>query len=428
MTSEARFLVSRNFALLWVAQATSSFGEFILGATVTVWLVLDLAKGDPLLPTYVAAVVIASSAPRLFVAPFAGVWVDRWRAKPTMIKADLLRAVLIAPVIVLAATTPSRGLTIGSLLCLLVGISVLSQFFNPARAALMQVVIPVSRRVDASSKSMFASLGVATIAAALGPILFALYGAIPALTITMLTFLVSALVITQTRKLAVVPVSDPEITAFWSRFRNGLATAWRVRSVRLVIVGVGLYGVSLGINNAVLSLFALETLQLSAAQYGIVAATFSLGGLIGAVFATPLLHKVGSERLFPIAIVLLGVSYFGYAFTRDFWSASLLMLLSGIAFAVYVVAQGPILQAATPPGFMGRITAVSVPILGLSSTLATIVTSQLLSWVSFRASAVGASLDSRAYAVAIAAGAAVLCIGGTAMAVGSRQRSQGSVP
>ncbi|MBH0052888.1 MFS transporter [Salinibacterium sp. SWN139] len=428
MTGTPRFLVSRNFALLWVAQATSSFGEFVLGTTVTVWLVLDLANGDPLLPTYIAAVVIAASAPRLLVAPFAGVWVDRWQAKRTMIGADVIRAALVAPVIVVAAITPGKELMIGSLLGLLVGISVLSQFFNPARAALMQVVIPASRRVDASSKSMFAGLGVAAIAAALGPTLFALYGAIPALAMTMLTFLVSAVVITQTRKLAAIPISDPEITSFWSRFRRGLATAWRVHSVRLVLIGVGLYGVSLGINNAVLALFALETLHLSAAQYGIVAAAFSVGGLIGAVLATPLLNKVGSERLFPAAIVLLGLSYFGYALTRDFWPASALMLLSGVIFAIYVVAQGPILQAATPPGFMGRITAVSVPILGLSSTLATVITSQLLAWASLRASAAGVTLDPQAYAVAIAVGAAVLCVGGAAMAVGSRRRLRESRP
>ncbi|WP_307842809.1 MFS transporter [Salinibacterium sp. NK8237] len=421
MGRTARYLVSRNFALLWVAQATSSFGEFVLGATATVWLVLDLARNDPLLPTYVAAVVIASSAPRLFIAPFAGVWVDRWRAKPTMVWADVIRAALIVPVIAIASTGPSKQLMIGSLLCLLLGISVLSQFFNPARAALMQVVIPAERRVDASSKSMFAGLGVAVIAAALGPALFSLYGAIPALAANMLTFLVSALVIAQTRNLAVIPISEPEIASFWSRFRSGIVTAWRVRSIRMVLIGVGLYGVSLGINNAVLSLFALETLRLSAAEYGMVAASFSLGGLIGAAFAAPLVRKVGSERLFPSVIVALGLCYFGYAFTRDFWSAAGMMLLCGVGFAVYLVAQGPILQASTPPGFMGRVTAVSVPILGLSSTLSTVISSQLLSYASVRAADAGSSLDPRAYAIAIAAGATVLCIGGVVMTLGAHQ-------
>jgi O-antigen/teichoic acid export membrane protein len=47
------------------------------------------------------------------------------------------------------------------------------------------------------------------------------------------------------------------------------------------------------------------------------------------------------------------------------------MYLSGLCFATYVVAQGPVLQRHVPAGFMGRISSLSTPVLSVSSMLAT---------------------------------------------------------
>ncbi|MDQ3596874.1 MAG: hypothetical protein M3531_19180, partial [Pseudomonadota bacterium] len=35
----AGFFISRNFSLLWLGQALSSFGEYVLESTIIVWLV-----------------------------------------------------------------------------------------------------------------------------------------------------------------------------------------------------------------------------------------------------------------------------------------------------------------------------------------------------------------------------------------------------
>lgn len=68
----AGFFISRNFSLLWLGQALSSFGEFVLESTIIVWLVTDLFRDSSFLPSAVGLAVAASAIPRVLVAPLAG--------------------------------------------------------------------------------------------------------------------------------------------------------------------------------------------------------------------------------------------------------------------------------------------------------------------------------------------------------------------
>lgn len=68
----ADFFISRNFSLLWLGQALSSFGEFVFESTVIVWLVTDLYRDSAsLLGTLMASQTLnlaqaVASQPRLF--------------------------------------------------------------------------------------------------------------------------------------------------------------------------------------------------------------------------------------------------------------------------------------------------------------------------------------------------------------------------
>lgn len=413
--------ISRNFALLWLAQALSSFGEFTLASTVIVWFVTDVAKSSSYLPTLLAGVILTTTLPRLFIAPFAGVLVDKWRAKRTMVVADIVRAAFFIPLLWIVSISGNKMTIIAGVLAVLFLVAFVSQFFNPARAAIMQVVIPSERRREGSSKSTFAVLGVAVLATMLGPGLFALVGPVPSLLINMGTFLSSSFLIILTRNIPVSIEIKSDAASYWKEFRAGIVTAWRIRSIRIVLIGVAFYGLSLGVNSSVLSLFALRTLGLSAGQYGIVSGAFAFGGLVGSIFASRLLQRIGNERAFAGAIVLMGLSYMGYSFTRLFFEAVVVMFVAGLAFSAYVVAQGPILQDATPIGFMGRVTSVSTPVLAVSSLVATVVSSQVLSTASSIAAKQGSVLDPTYYAVSIFIASCLLTGGGLTMLAGQRR-------
>ena len=80
-----------GFKRLWLAQLVSILGDF-LAVFGVINLITFKWHGTPL---QVTNVMIAFIIPMAIVGPLAGVFVDRWNAKRTMIIGDLIRAALL---------------------------------------------------------------------------------------------------------------------------------------------------------------------------------------------------------------------------------------------------------------------------------------------------------------------------------------------
>lgn len=419
-------LISPSFALIWLAQALSAFGEYVLAATVTVWLATGLAPGDPALPLYIGAVIGATSLPRLLLAPIAGVLVDRWPARRVMVSADLARAALLVPLLVIAVTGPVPvPVVIGTVIATQFLIGCVSQLFDPARAALVQVVVPADRRAAAAGRSLLASTGVGILSAMTGPAVYATLGPEPALVMDAVSFLASAALVLAVRErgaLAADAEADPSVASARARFRAELAAGIRIvrasPRLRVLVAGLAAYGVTLGVNNATLALVALTTMGLTAAEYGVVTAMFAVGGLVGSLTAPALVARIRPERALPAALVALGVTYATYSTVRAFLPAAILMGLAGLVFAVFLVSQGPILQAEAPVGAMGRVSSLTSTVLAASSLLATVVTAQVLALIPPDA-------QPAAYPVAIAAAAVVMGGAGLGLVTSGLSRGRG---
>lgn len=369
---EKRFFINRNFLLLWLGQALSSFGEFLVNAVVTVWLVSDLLSNDPQLPLAIGLTVAAATLPRIFIAPLAGAWIDSARPVRVMVIADLLRvlvSLLFMATYAWVNMTPWQTVFAVSLLLLIN--TTAAQFFNPARACIMQIAIPQERRIEASAKAMFSLTGVGILSSALGPLLFGWFSAMSAFVLATLGLAVSAYCVTRTSGLATRIAPSLPTEPYWRALASGVHLAWNHRTIRLMMIGTALYGVSLGINNPVLPLFGMQTLALEPSAYGVLMAAFPLGGLSATLLSAWLSRKLRPETLTCGALFLLGLANLAYALSRGYYLPMLAMYLSGMCFAVFAVAQGPVLQMHVPAGYMGRISSLSSPVLSIASMLAT---------------------------------------------------------
>ena len=75
---------------LWLAQIVSVFGDFLV-----LFAVLSVASFQlNATPAQVTFISIAFMLPFALIGPLAGVFVDRWNVKRTMIASDLIRATL----------------------------------------------------------------------------------------------------------------------------------------------------------------------------------------------------------------------------------------------------------------------------------------------------------------------------------------------
>ncbi len=92
MENNARHEVEslRPFAILWGGQAASLFGTRIVRFAL-VWWITDITGSA----TVLAIATIMALLPQVFVAPFAGSYVDRWDRRKIMIAADSLTALTI---------------------------------------------------------------------------------------------------------------------------------------------------------------------------------------------------------------------------------------------------------------------------------------------------------------------------------------------
>src|SRR5438270_11825634 len=75
-----RALSHRNYRLFFAGQIVSLVGTF-LTQLATVWYVYDLTHSELLL----GVVGFAGQIPMFLLAPFAGVWVDRWELRRLLV-------------------------------------------------------------------------------------------------------------------------------------------------------------------------------------------------------------------------------------------------------------------------------------------------------------------------------------------------------
>src|ERR1700755_1060575 len=76
---------------LWIAQLVSVFGDFLAIFAIFSVVTFEL-HGTPM---QVAMVLVSFLTPLAVISPLAGVYVDKWNVKWTMIASDVIRAFMV---------------------------------------------------------------------------------------------------------------------------------------------------------------------------------------------------------------------------------------------------------------------------------------------------------------------------------------------
>src|SRR5579862_5394174 len=117
---------------LWIAQIVSVFGDY-LAVFALIALVTFKLHGSA---TQVAMVLVAFMAPFAVVSPLAGVFVDRWPVKRTMVASDLIRGVLVLALVFVH--------DLYAIYAIVFTMSVFSTFFVPAQSVAVRMLAPLA--------------------------------------------------------------------------------------------------------------------------------------------------------------------------------------------------------------------------------------------------------------------------------------------
>ena len=184
-------LSARDFRLLWLSQTASVLGDALV--LVAVGLFVTRLTGEP---SDVGLVLVAYSTPLVLLVLFGGVVADRLPRQRVMVFSDVVRAVLhgvLALLIVTGAVRVWHMVVIGVLF------GTAEAFFRPAYTGLVPQTVPESS-IQSAQALTGVSREVAEIGGpALATALVLTVGCAAAFALDALTFVVSAVLVSQVR-------------------------------------------------------------------------------------------------------------------------------------------------------------------------------------------------------------------------------------
>ncbi|MEH1168798.1 MFS transporter [Micromonospora sp. CPCC 205539] len=342
----------RDFRLLWTGQAISSIGSNVTTVALPLVAVAVLDAG-----TFQVAVLTAAAwLPWLLIGLPAGAWVDRLPRRPVMVICDLLCALAFLSVPLAAALD---RLTVWHLLLVALGAGTARVFFETAD----QVYLPVLLRPDQVPEGNAKLHATQTVSYVVGPglagLIAQLTGAVAALLLDALTFLLSAVCLLRIRTVEPPVQRTTESRSLRRDIAEGLRFVIRDPYLRVLAVFGAACNIGLTGYQAVLVVYLVRELRLSPGLVGALVAVMSVGGIVGALLATRLGRRYGTARALLLGGVLAGPPALLIPLATPglglIWPA-LGGLLIGFGVAIGNVVKSSFRQTYTPHHLLGRVT------------------------------------------------------------------------
>ncbi|MFD8497264.1 MFS transporter [Amycolatopsis sp. NPDC059657] len=341
-----------DFRRLWAGDTLSQFGQKI-GETAIPLLAATVLAATPM---QMGVLTAAETAAFLVIGLPAGVWVDRWRRRPIMLRADFVRAALLISVPI---AWWAGVLTLGQLIVVALLTGVCTVFFDLAYQSYLPSLVGREHLLEGNSK-LQSSLSVAQVAGpGLGGALVQLAGAANAVLTTGIGFLCSALCLARIKTVEPEPVRH-EDEKLWPRITEGLRFVFGNPLLRPITCATGTANLGNLMLGAVTVLFLTREVGLSPAAVGALLAVAGIGSVAGALTARWCIARIGQVRSIWLVSLVSLPGQLLLPFAAPGWRIGLAafgLLLFGYGVVVYNVAQLSFRQSICPDGMLGRMNA-----------------------------------------------------------------------
>lgn len=352
-------LRERNFALLWFAGLISIAGDWML--LIALPLHVYQQTGSTLAT---GAMLMASILPSVLLGSVAGVFVDRWDRKRVMVWANLSRAVILLPLLLVSVTDWIWIVYVVAALESTIGL-----FFGPAENALLPTLVGTDRLVTANSLNALNNNLARLIGPPIGGALMAFGGLGAVAVVDAATYLVGGVLI------ALITVTsrterkenDAELSSAWSRvwveWRDGLRLVGRERVITVLLAMSAAFALGEGILGALYVPFVTEVLQGGELYLGWLMSAQAVGGLLGGLLMSRFGNVLTPRTLLGVSAVLFGLTDLAIWHARSLEALGLppltlalvLILLVGIPATGLGAAFSTLLQSGTRDEYRGRV-------------------------------------------------------------------------
>ncbi len=352
-----QILANRSFLALWVGQTISFVGDYFYWLAVPI--MVERLTGSALM---VGLSVITTALPMLFLGPVAGVFIDRMDRKRMMIGADILRALLVLPC--LLVRTPDQVwiyYVVGFLM------SCVSRFFFPAQNAVLPLIVKGKGDLLAANGLMQMVQTMGLIAGpALAGFTIGLWGEQIAFIADSASFLASAAAIatmtvprtTQGNQAA----SDmrhraegKQMAAVWAEMREGVAYLFGNRTMVGILVCMAVVQLGLGAINVLWVPYLQRTFGVGAEGLGIVDMAQGAGMVVSGLGLGFIASRLSRRLTTGWALIAIGLFLAGMGVAPGFGWVIGLSFAVGLALVPGQSALTTMMQLAVPDLKRGRV-------------------------------------------------------------------------
>jgi MFS family permease len=347
-TSIFRALGHRNYRLFFTGQSISMIGTWMT-RIATSWLVYKLTGSAMLL----GVVGFSGQIPSFLLAPFAGVFVDRWDRHKLLVWTQVLACVQSAA---LAVLTFSGVINIWHVVALSVFQGLINAFDMPARQAfVIQMVEDRNDLPNAIALNSSLVNGARLIGPSIAGVIIAVVGEAWCFMIDAISYIaVIGSLLAMTINTAEVAKVVRKLNVA-EQFREGWHYVYNnppISKILLLLAIVSLVGMPYTV---LMPIFATEILHGGPYTLGFLMAASGTGALTGALMLASRRSVLGLGRFIPGMAAVFGIGLVAFSFSRVIWLSLPLMYVTGLGFMVQMATSNTLIQTIVDEDKRGRV-------------------------------------------------------------------------
>lgn len=342
--------IQAPFSRYWLSAFLADFGD---GVRLAAFPLLTVQVTNS--PAAVAAVTAVQGLPWI-LGLGVGAIVDRHDLRKAMVCVDIARAAVIAAL----SLTVIMGVANLPLIYLTAFVTGMGALVRDTAASTALPRLVSSDGLERANGRLVAGrlVGDELAGPAVGGWLFGVAAALPfafnagGLGISILLLLTLPSVFAASRQPAATGGALPSAV---QDLREGLAWLCRDRTVRSLVIAVGLVALADGAYLAILVLYVTKVLKLGGDVYGLLLGLGAVGGIAAGVGCARLTSRIGARSMLTASVVTMAGAQLILGLTSNVFLTCLALVCSSGAFAIFNITSMTLRQHRSPAGLLGRV-------------------------------------------------------------------------
>lgn len=353
-------LKDKNFFLLWVAQIVSNFGDR-LDQMALIGLVYLRTPGSTI---ELAKLFSFTILPVFIIGPIAGIFVDRWNRKSTMIVCDLIRGVLVLLIPLVIVYSKSM---VGVYILVFIIFSV-TRFFLPSKLSIIPDIVHKDKLLLANSLSSTTMMIATIVSFGFSGIIVAALGPQAGFYIDSASYFISAGLVFFVGVKLKQKIKDvrtyEEMKSIVQRtligdIKEGLIYLRDHKDIKMVANTMFILMAGVGSIYIVIIVFIQEALRSSTEYLGILVMFLGIGLFLGSILYGRFGSRFSKRKVINSGLLVTGLTVVIFAvclkLAPSFFTAAALSLVLGIFSSPIIVSSNTLLHEVMQDEMRGRV-------------------------------------------------------------------------